>query len=432
MTEGRSLSIIELGEISDEPASAPPVRRPHAVGRPMRSATVLLLSLVMLAGAAPPTQRTVSVVPGSRMATAYLAGDGVYVVDPPAPDGERYLTAYAQPAPTGVGVRRRWQAPVARTANYLEVRVERGLVLALAVNAPNRRFQTTAFDSATGQQRWQHPGAPQPTPGGGLLVTNGREDGSGAMSGVEPDTGLVLWSVPLPPAASPTYHHTSEGQVDRFVLLQPTGEVQVHDAGTGQLLRSIDTLPGDRSAYQRVQIVDDLLLLVPPGSTRLVSFGLAELEPRWTAEVTLVSHVLECGGLLCAVPQTGGLQVLDPATGSVQWSEPGQDVLADVRYGRLLMARPGQGYAVRDAATGQVRIELGVWSLMPVLGPDDPLVGVRRSDDGRMVVAELDLVAGRTRIVDVLPGIAGSCQASLPVLLCQRLDGTTALWRLTR
>ncbi|MET7372131.1 PQQ-binding-like beta-propeller repeat protein [Micromonospora arida] len=426
------MSIIELGEIRDEPVSAPPVRRPRAVGRPLHSATVLLLSLVVLAGAAPQPQRTVSVVPASRTATAYLAGDGVFVVDPPASDGDRYLTAYAQPAPTGAGVRRRWQTPLARTGNYLDIRVERGLVLTLVAGAPNRRFQTTAFDALTGKQRWQHRGATRPSVAGGLLLIDARVDEPSAMSRVEPETGRLLWSVLLPPAASPAYHLNPEGQVDRFVLLQPTGEVQVHDAGTGQLLRSIDTLPGDRSAYQRVQIVDDLLLLVPPGSTRLVSFGLAELEPRWTAEVTLVSHVLECGGLLCAVPQTGGLQVLDPTTGSVQWSEPGQDVLADVRYGRLLMARPGQGYAVRDAATGQVRIELGVWNLMPVLGPDDPLVGVRRGDDGRMVVAELDLVAGRTRIVDVLPGIAGSCQASLPVLLCQRLDGTTALWRLTR
>ncbi|MEU1398662.1 PQQ-binding-like beta-propeller repeat protein [Micromonospora zamorensis] len=426
------MSIIELGEIREEPASAPPVRRPRAAGRPLRSAAVLVLSLVVLAGAAPQPQRTVSVVPASRTATAYLAGDGVFVVDPPTPGGARYLTAYVQPEPTGAGVRRRWQAPLARTGDSLDVRIERGLVLVLGVSAPNRRFQTTAFDTATGRQRWQHPGAAQPTTGGGLLVTNGRADGSGAMSGVEPDTGLVLWSVPLPPDASPTYHLTPEGQVDRFVLLQPTGEVQVYDADAGHLLRSVDTLPGDRSAYQRVHIVDDLLLLVPPGSTRLVSYGLAELEPRWTAEVTLVSHVLDCGGLLCAIPQTGGLQVLDPATGVVRWSEPGQDNLADVRYGRLLMAKPGQGYEVRDAATGQVRAELGAWSLLPVVRPDDPLVGVRRADGGRMVVAELDLVAGRSRIVDVLSGIVGSCTASLPVLLCQRLDGTTALWRLTR
>ncbi|MET8093042.1 PQQ-binding-like beta-propeller repeat protein [Micromonospora sp. NPDC005220] len=426
------MSIIELGEIRDEPASAPPIRRPRAAGRPLRSAAALVLSLVVLAGATPPPQRTVSVVPASRRAAAYLAGDGVFVVDPPTSDGDRYLTAYAQPSPPDTGVRRRWQTSLARIGDYLDVRVERGLVLATAVNEPNRVFQTTAFDGATGQQRWRHPGALQATTGGGLLLTDVREDGAGVMSGVEPDTGRLLWSVPLPRPANPTFHRDSEGQVDRFVLLQPTGEVQVHDAGNGHLLRSVDTLPGDRSAYQRVHVVDDLLLLVPPGSTRLVSFGLAELAPRWTAEVTLVSHVVDCGGLLCAVPQTGGVQVLDPATGAVRWSELGQDNLADVRHGRLLMARPGWGYTTRDAATGQVRIELGTWSLLPVRRPDDPLVGVRRTDGGRMVVAELDLVAGRSRIVDVLPGIAGSCQASLPVLLCRRLDGTTALWRLTR
>lgn len=96
------------------------------------------------------------------------------------------------------------------------------------------------------------------------------------------------------------------------------------------------------------------------------------------------------------------------------------------------MAKPGRGYEVWDAATGQVRTGLGEWALMQVLGPGTPLVGVRPGDDGRVVVAELDLVARRSRIVDVLPAIAGSCQASLPMLLCQRLDGTTALWRLTR
>ncbi|MDG9677813.1 hypothetical protein [Micromonospora sp. DH14] len=351
MTEGRSLSIIELGEIRDEPTSASSVRGTRAAARPLHGAAVLLLSLVVLAAAAPWAQRTVSVVPASRTATAYLAAESVFVVDPPIPDGERYLSAYARPAPAGAAVRRRWQAPLARTGDYLDVRTERGLVLATAVSAPNRVFQTTAFDAATGRQRWQHPGSLQPTADGGLLLTDPREDGSGAVSGVAPDTGRVLWSVPIPPAANPTYHHDPAGRVDRFVLLQPTGEVQVHDAGSGHLLRSVDTLPGDRSAYQRVQVVNELLLLVPPGSTRLVSFALADL---------------------------------------------------------------------------------GGWSLMPVLDADDPLVGVRRGDDGRMVVAELDLVAGRARIVDVLPGIAGSCQASLPVLLCQRLDGTTALWRLTR
>ncbi|MDG4808566.1 PQQ-binding-like beta-propeller repeat protein [Micromonospora sp. WMMD1120] len=422
------MAIIELGAVRDVPAA--PGRRPPAVGRRLRGAVVLLLALVVLASSTRLPQRSVAVVPASRTATAYLTEHDVFVVDPPTADGPRHLTAYAQPTSDG-GVRRRWQASLVGHGDYLDVRTEWGLVLTMAVTAPNRLFQTTAFDAATGRQRWQQPGAPQPVDGGGLLLTDVRENGSGALRRVEPDSGAVLWSVPIPSAANPAYHLV-RGRVDRFVLLQPTGEVQVYDARTGRLLRSVDTLPGDRSAFQRVQVVDDLLLLVPPGSTSLVSFALAELTPLWTAEVPLVSHVLGCGGLLCAVPQTGGLQVLDPDTGAVRWSEPGQDVLADVRRDRLLVAVPGRGYAVRDAATGRTRTDLGEWALMPVLRPDDPLVGTRQGDDGRLVVAELDLLAGRARVVDVLPGVAGSCQASLPVLLCQRLDGTTALWRLTR
>ncbi|MEU8420921.1 PQQ-binding-like beta-propeller repeat protein [Micromonospora sp. NPDC048835] len=431
MTEGRSLSIIELGEVRDEPAAGPPDRRPRAAGRPVRSAAVLVLSLVVLAGAAPVPQRAVSTVPAARRATVYLAADGVFVVDPPTPDGDRYLTAYDQPTATGTGVRRRWQASLARTGDYLDVRVERGLVLAVAVNAPDRMFQTTAYDGATGRQRWQLPGAVQPAVGDGLLQSNIRQDEPSAMTRIDPDSGRSIWSVPIAASANLSYH-VVEGRVDRFALLQATGEVRVHDAVTGRLLGSVDTLPGDRAAFQRIQVVDDLLLLVPPGSSRLVAYRLAGLEPLWTAEVPLASYAVSCAGLLCVIPQTGGLQVLDPASGVVRWSEPSQDNLVDVRHGRLLMAKPGRGYEVRDVATGRQRIELGAWTLMSMPGPDAPLAGVRRGDNGRMVVAELDLAAARARVVDVLPNVAGSCQVSLPVVLCQRLDGSTALWRLTR
>ncbi|WP_130399762.1 PQQ-binding-like beta-propeller repeat protein [Micromonospora violae] len=425
------MSIIELGEVRDEPAASAPARRPRAAGRPSRSAAVLVLALLGLGGAAPTPQRTVYVVPGSPISSAYLAADSVFVVDRPEPEGGRYLTAYAQPTPTDAGVRRRWRAPLARSGDVIDVRVERRLVLAVAVNAPNQQFQTTAYDAATGRQRWQQPGSVDPTVHDGLLLTNVREDESSAMSGIDPDSGELIWTVPIQSSTGISYHLV-EGRVDQFVLLQPSGAVQVHDAGTGRLLRSVDTLPADRKAYQRIQVVGDLLLLVPPGANRLVSYGLADLLPRWTVEMPLVAYVVGCAGLLCVIPQTGGLQVLDPATGAVRWSDRGQDNLADVRDGRLLMAKPGRGYEVRDAATGQVRAELGAWSLTRVLRRVDPLVGVRRGERGRMLVAELDLVAGGTRILDVLPGIAGGCQASLPVLLCQRLDGTFGLWRLTR
>ncbi|WP_433130845.1 PQQ-binding-like beta-propeller repeat protein [Micromonospora sp. CA-240977] len=425
------MSIIELGEIRDEPVAVPPVRTPRAVGRPMRTAAVLLLALVLLAGATPPPQRMVSVVPASPAANTYLTADGVFVIDPPLPDQDRYLTAYAWPEPHGAAARRRWQASVPSGDAYVRVRVERGLVLATGADDGAGVFATTAFDAETGQQRWRHPGVPVPVTDGGLLLADIHQDETDGMSRIEPDTGRVLWSVPLLSPSGPGFHLT-DGRIDRFALVQPTGEVQVHDADTGRLLRSVDTLPGDASVFQRVQIVDDLLLLLTPGDVpMMMAYGLAGLEQLWTAQVSPVSFAVGCADLLCVAGQDGSLQVLDPATGVVRWSDPpGRELLADVRGDRLLMSGPSGQFAVRDAVTGRMRTELGVWDLAPTLRPDDPLVGMRHGDDGRLVVAELDLAAGEARIRDVLPDITGGCQASLPVLLCQRLDGSTALWRL--
>ncbi|MFF4878922.1 PQQ-binding-like beta-propeller repeat protein [Micromonospora sp. NPDC000668] len=421
------MSIIELGEVREEPASAPPVHRPRAAGRPLRCAAVLLVALVALASAAPVPRRTETPVPASPGARAYLTEDGIFVIDASSAGGDRHITAYAQPA-AGGEVRRRWQAPLAGVGDYLGIRDERGLVLLTGVSAGDGQQQTTAFDAATGEQRWRRPGIGSWTADGGLLLS-ATDEGSGAVSRVAPDTGRALWSVPVPPPGNVSYHG-GIGEVDRFVLLQPTGELQVHDAGTGRLLRSIDTLPGDRSALQQAQVVGDLLLLAPPGHTRLEGYGLSELDRRWTAEVPLVSFVLRCGSLLCAFQHTGGIQAFDPATGAVRWSRPGGDMLADVRDGRLLMIGPLRRYTALDTTTGRTGTDLGQWDLVPVLRPDDPLIGVRQGNAGQLVVAELDLVAGRSRIIDVLSGVSNDCKASQAVLLCRRLDGSTALWRL--
>ncbi|RLP91725.1 PQQ-binding-like beta-propeller repeat protein [Micromonospora sp. CV4] len=423
-------SIIELGEVRDSSSSVPPARRPRVAGRPLRCAAVLLLALVVLAGATPVPQRTVSVVPALSNAHLYLVEDGVFVVDPATPTGDRYLTAYAQPSPTDRGARRRWQVPLAGMADYLGVRAERGLVLLIGVSTAGGVLQTTALDAATGKQRWQIPGLVEWTTDGGLLLTSGFTEGAGSVRRVASDTGRVSWSVPVSSSGSPDYRRGANG-VDQFVFVQPTGEVRVHDAGTGRLMRSVDTLPGNRSAFQQVQVVGDVLLLVSPDSTRVAAYGLPGLDPRWTAEVPLLAYATDCAGLLCLINQNGGFQVLDRATGVVRWSDP-DHTLMDIRHDRLLVLGPGQRYAVRDAATGQLRNDLGQWDLAPVPRRDDPLIGMRPGADGRMLVAELDLAAGRPRTLDVLPGVAGSCQAAPPVLLCRRLDGSTALWRLRR
>ncbi|MGC4878814.1 PQQ-binding-like beta-propeller repeat protein [Micromonospora sp. DT43] len=425
------MSIIELGEVRDEPESPPTVRRPRAAGRRLRAGAVLLAALVVLAGAAPVPGRTVASVPAAPGASTYLTEDGVVVVDATTPTGDRYLTAYALPTENDDSVvRRRWRTPLARTGDYLAVWARRGLLLAAGVSATNSTIETTAFDAATGRQLWRHPGVARGTADGGLLLVNDEIEGSGAVRKVTPDTGAVQWTVSVPVSGSPELHGPPD-QVDQLVLVQPTGEVQVYDAGSGRLLRDLDTLAGARSAFQRVQVVGDLVLLVPPGSTRLVAYGLPGLDPVWTSPVPLVSWATTCGELLCAVQQTGGIQAVDPATGAVRWADSGPDMLVEIRGDRLLVTGPDQRYAVRDAATGRERIDLGEWQLVSQLRRGDELLGVRTAGS-HLVVAALDLRTGGTRVLDVLPYVAGGCQAALPVLLCRRLDGSTGLWRLSR
>jgi hypothetical protein len=421
------VAIIDLGDLRDEPAEAPPVRRPPAAGRPLRCAAVLLLALVVLAGAAPLPRRTVVLVPTPQGAAVFLAADTVFVVDPATAGGDRRLTAYAHPT-AGGDLRRRWQAQLTPTGDYLDLRVEHGLVLLVGSTTEDGVYRTTVFDARTGEQRWQRQGVVTWTVDGGLLVLTGAEYGAGAVTRVEPGSGRLLWAVPVPPPGTASYHLRGD-RVDRFALLRPTGEVQIHDTAGGGLLRTVDTLPGERSAFQRIQVVDDLLLLVPPGGSQLVGYGLTGLDRRWTVQLPLVAFVVQCGDLLCAIQQTGGIQALDPATGAVRWADEEQEALIEARDGRLLVARPGQRFAVRDAASGQVRAELGQWELVPMLRRGDAVIGSRRGADGRFVVAELDLVAGQARIIDVLPDAVGRCQAAPPVLICRRTDNSTGLWR---
>ncbi|GAB3956471.1 hypothetical protein GCM10027614_68800 [Micromonospora vulcania] len=390
---------------------------------------MLLLALIVLAGATPLARRTVIPVPAAPRATAYLSAGGVFVVDPSTPTEDRHLTAYALPAANG-DVRRRWQMPLPGAGNssgFVGARVERGLVLLTEMNTDDGVWETVAFDASTGGQRWRLAGFPSWTADGGLLL-NAFGEGSGAVSRVAPDTGLVLWSVPVPTGGYVSYH--GDDVVDRFVLFRQNGEVQVHDATSGRLLRSVDTLPGDRSESQQQHVAGELVLLLGADRTRLEAYGLSELDRRWTAELPGLAFAARCGDLLCAFKETGGIAVLDPATGAVRWAATGEQGIGVVRADRLLTSGLDRRQIVRELATGRVVAELGRWDVLPRVRPDDPLIGVRPGSDGRLVVAELDLAAGRSRIIDMLPRGTNNCQASSWDLLCARLDGSTALFRL--
>jgi hypothetical protein len=93
---------------------------------------------------------------------------------------------------------------------------------------------------------------------------------------------------------------------------------------------------------------------------------------------------------------------------------------------------PPQPLVVLDPMTGRELAALGRWELAQG-GFDGPLIGVRQHPDGGMVIAELDVHAGKARVLDVLPDVTGNCQAVVGLLLlCQLVDGSYQLFRVPR
>ena len=177
-TKGRSLSIIELGEVRDEPASVPPARRPRAAGRPTRAAAVLLLTLVLLAAAAPGATADGDVgadlagrlgLPHRGRHRRRRRGD---THRGPVPDRLHPTRANDEG-----GVRRRWRTSLGRSGDYVAVWAEGGLLLAVGTSTASSVLETTAFDAATGRRLWHQPGVTQRTADDGLLLMDDSGEG---------------------------------------------------------------------------------------------------------------------------------------------------------------------------------------------------------------------------------------------------------------
>ncbi|MGC5017666.1 PQQ-binding-like beta-propeller repeat protein [Micromonospora sp. DT47] len=429
------MTIIDLGELRDDAGPEPPGRLPRTVGRPTRVALVLVLTLVALAGSAPPARREPFTVPARPGSAAYLTADRLFVTEPvDAPSGRPgQLSAYAVP-PAGSGpLTPLWRAPLPSTGVFGGLAVRDDLVLFVGGPSQDGPFRTHAFDLATGRSRWEQQGAGIEA-GDGLLIESEEGDGPGTVRSVDLATGRVRWTLPAPEAAT-TFRFRRDG-ADRIVLTPPTGPAEVWDARTGVRLRSARINPGDLPVYQQAQAVGDLLLVVRDNASRITAYGLDGLERRWEIRLGLVALLAECGAVICVYGQTGGMWGLDPATGAVRWAAPRWRVATTERGGRLLVGALGSGaeetYAFVETATGRVISELGPWKLAGWYPPDGRLVGVRPTGDDRLVVADLDVGAARVRVLDVLSGVSGECQAGADLLVCRRLDGSYGVWRLDR
>ncbi|SCL22183.1 hypothetical protein GA0070624_2481 [Micromonospora rhizosphaerae] len=425
------MTVIDLGELRDEAAPGPSPRRPRSATRLYRCLAVLVVALVTLAGAAPVPGRTGAIVPGGPGAEAFLVGDRLYVLEVAHPGGgawRRQLVAYRLTPGHQLPVL--WRTSLPDGGNDVGLLERDGTVLLTGRSAENTGYETSTVDTRTGRPGWRQPGVAV-VGHDAVLVQSVEDEGMTAIRRVDPSTGRTLWSVPIP--ATGTHLRFGPEGIDRIVLARPSGDVEVFDASSGARLIARNIRPGELPTWQRTQVVDELLLVIRDNGGSVTAYGLDGLELRWTARLSLVGYVEVCGELLCAYRQTGGMWALDPATGSTWWTDPRSQSVLRVTGGRFLVDRAdatGSRYAVVEAATGRLLADLGTWEVARWADPADPVIGIRRGRDGRLLVAELDVAAGRARVRDALPDVLGDCRFGGDVLVCRRIDGRLGLWRL--
>ncbi|MGC4869912.1 PQQ-binding-like beta-propeller repeat protein [Micromonospora sp. DT53] len=422
-------SVIDLGELRHGPDPDPLPRPPRAHGRPLRCALVVLLALVTLAAAAVPPPRRAPVTLPARPGSDVLVDGDLFLVMEPTDSATRQGRLAAYRLPGGEPV---WQAPLSVEARYWGMKSLAGMVLVTGfeIGPEGRETRTVALDRATGAYRWQQPGVTYELTDGNLLLRNGGETEPSSVRAVDPCCGTVRWQLPST-TAEISLRDTGRG-VDRIVLYQANGLVEVRDTTTGAVLARAEMRPPS-AARLGIELIDDLLLAIDRGSGTINAYGLDRLERRWTRASGPIEFALDCGPVVCL--RTGGneLQALDPATGDVRWRS--DRWLWGWPYESRLMANvsgfgPMEQYIVLDALTGRQLADLGRWELYQ-LGVGGRLVGIRRHPDGGVLIGELDIAAGEVRIVDVLPDASGECQATTGYLVCSATAaGSYQLWRL--
>ncbi|MEU9506682.1 PQQ-binding-like beta-propeller repeat protein [Micromonospora sp. NPDC048170] len=428
------MTLIDLGELRDEPdRDLPPPRPPRAVGRPLRVALVLALLVATVAGAAPTPERISVVVPAGVRAEAFPDGDRLYVVGPAEGEtaGTAEVRAYAMPLRESAAGRSpvlSWRAVVPVGDRVWQARTWPGVVV-FAVAGEQDLGQTLALDAATGRERWRQPGFPWWDRAGTLLVQSGGEDG-GTLRSVDPASGRTTWSVPT--SREGAMYSVRDGLIDRIVLAPARGRVEVRDVRSGELVHAADLRLGELPGYGHAMVANGLLLVLRPAAGVLTAYGLDGLRQRWETSLPLMDHIEDCGEVLCANGRTGGFSAVDPATGAIRWTGGRWAGGLHAQGDRLLALEPGplgERFSVLDATTGRAIADLGMWQLMPGHG-DDRLLAVRpAATGGGLVVAELDLAAGRVRVLDVLRDASGDCRGSVDTVLCRLHSGGFGVWR---
>lgn len=446
------MATIELGEISASPepvetrGAIAPVRLPS---RHVSVGVLLILLLATMTAAAVPPRPLPEVVVSTRLgAVVFTAGDRLIVADPVSNrGGAQWLSAYRLS-----NGERLWRVPMPLPGNVGPTTVLGGTLVMSAEWGTVIPSETVALDLATGAERWRRlawlEGA---TASGEALLWTSRfgdwtrgEERPGTLRSVTVETGSERWSVPLPAGAVRTYQRSDDGlgwqgeeRIRRIAVALPSGEIQVRDVGTGEVLRGMRS-SALQSGHRSVEVVGDLLLLDDGGRETIAAYALDSLALRWriTRRTNPIEYgPLPCADLVCFYGQAGGVRALDPGTGRVRWT-------LGRRWGTLLPVgdrliavansasdSSASRLAIIDRVSGAIVGTLGAWN---VLGPapDGGLLAIRPGPEERTWLAWLDPDNGEFRLLDRLREISGDCHLGSGFLHCRRMNGSTGVWKL--
>ncbi|MEH1013088.1 PQQ-binding-like beta-propeller repeat protein [Micromonospora sp. CPCC 206060] len=444
------MSLIDLGELRGESVPDPgprPVRRDI---RLLRAAGVLVLTLLALSAAVPPQPLAEAVVPARLGARVHIAGDLLLVADPPDLTGNSdnpppQVIAYRLPQAREV-----WrQASPFPTSGEIQGVERVGDLLVLfggGGHGPEARSWSVAVGAADGVARWQFPGGSHGFTAGGLPLfwESDGTTGTETLRAVDPQTGRVRWSLPLPAGVTVTMRPRQD-RAESLLAVDLSGKLTTYRADSGERTGTAE-LPaaGPLLAYRTIVGVHDLLVATDTGGT-VTAYGYPGLDRRWSMQLDERQsefHPLPCGRYACTF-HLGGMQILDPATGRVLAADQRWQFILAVGDHLLVTSAHELSTSVDpvwvvDPGTSRVVGDLGRWRLpllawVGVYEAGEPVIGIRIDPvSRRMLIAELDPTESRARVLGAVQSISGECHTGSGVLVCRRMDGSVGVWPVGR
>ncbi|MEU8819097.1 PQQ-binding-like beta-propeller repeat protein [Actinoplanes sp. NPDC048796] len=408
------MALIDLG---DTAAPAPPAAAPVNLPRLRRTAlaglTVAgLLAVGASAAPAPAPVRTAWTATFRPSDTMAIDGRTVYL-NRDSDAGPTVVTAYD--LATG---RQRWSTPAGDGPADRGVRTAGDVVL---VSTETPGPGTIALDAATGAELWRANGDARPSAASGDVLLAG----TGRLRLVRLRDGREVWRHPLSPADQWTML-TEGGRPSTIVTVSAQGDATVYRYADGEVLHR-GRIPWNGVYSAGLTPAGPYLVVVRTASAQTVAtvYRPADLRPLWrTGE--LIGSVTGCGVLICAAG-VRGVAAHDAATGREVWRRDDMTYVWDLGGGRLLLsaADPART-ALADTATG--RAVGRPLDGQPVTDKAGSILLLRATGTpvARTAVTRVDLATGRTVPLGTIGSSpAPDCRGAPGHLLCARDDTLT-------